>query len=457
LKQLVAYVGREPFRDGLRAYFAKHAWGNTTLQDLLHELEQTSGRDLGTWSKLWLETAGVNTLRPVIEADDRGLVSAARIQQSYAPDFATLRPHRLAVALYGVEGGSLVRTDRIELDVDGESTELPQLVGRPVPDLVLVNDDDLAYAKIRLDDRSLATALTHPRGFTDSLPRALVLGAAWDMTRDAEMSGRDFVRLVLASLPGETDSTLLRTVLGQLSTTLHLYVAPEHRAQATAEAVRALRALAEQAAPGSDAQFQLLGAYALQQQGGEDAAYVRSLLEGTASLAGLTIDTELRWRLLTSLATTGDATEEEIRAELARDNTATGRERAEQALASLPTPEAKATAWRRGVEERTLQNSVLESVAAGFTHVNDTALLEPYVERYLAMLDGLDGSISPAIVEILVTGFYPMRLADARLHDATQAWLDANPDAPAALRRLVVENRDPVARALKAQARDADA
>jgi aminopeptidase N len=77
LKQLVAYVGREPFRDGLRAYFAKHAWGNTTLDDLLVELEATSGRDLRAWSRLWLETAGVNTLRPVLEVDDRGLITSA--------------------------------------------------------------------------------------------------------------------------------------------------------------------------------------------------------------------------------------------------------------------------------------------------------------------------------------------------------------------------------------------
>ncbi|MBW8731416.1 MAG: aminopeptidase N, partial [Terrabacter sp.] len=175
LKQLVAYVGREPFTAGLRAYFAKHAWRNTTLADLLSELEQTSGRDLGTWSKLWLETAGVNTLRPQVETDDQGLISSVRIVQTSAEDFPTLRPHRLAVGLYDIEGDDLVRTDRIELDVDGEVTDVPQLVGRPAPALLLVNDDDLAYAKIRLDERSLGTALARPRGFRDSLPRALVL------------------------------------------------------------------------------------------------------------------------------------------------------------------------------------------------------------------------------------------------------------------------------------------
>lgn len=457
LKQLVAYVGREPFTAGLRAYFAKHAWGNTTLADLLHELEQTSGRDLGTWSKLWLETAGVNTLRPEIETDDQGLISSAAIAQTHAPDYPTLRPHRLAVGLYSVEGDALVRTDRLELDVDGESTGLPELIGRPAPDLLLVNDDDLAYAKIRLDPRSLATALAHPRGFTDSLPRALVLGAAWDMTRDAEMGARDFVSLVLASLPGESDSTLLRTLLGQLSTTLRLYVAPEHRKPTLAAAAAALRELALSAAPGSDAQLQLVGAYAAHQGGGDDAAYLRGLVDGTQVLDGLAVDTDMRWALLTSLAACGEATTDDIDAELQRDNTATGRERAEQARAALPTAEAKATAWHRGVEEDGLPNSVLEAVAAGFGNVHDTRLLEPYVEKYVAMLDTVETKTSHAIVEILVRGFYPMALADARLHEATEAWLTGHQDAPAALRRLVVENRDPIARALRAQQRDADA
>jgi aminopeptidase N len=455
-------VGRDAFRDGLRAYFAKHAWGNTTLDDLLSELEHTSGRDLGTWSKLWLETAGVNTLRPVVETDDGGLVSSVVIEQTSADDYPTLRPHRLAVGAYSVttsEDGTaaLERTDRIELDVDGPSTPVPELVGRPVPDLLLVNDDDLAYAKIRLDEHSLATALTHPRGFRHSLPRALVLGAAWDMTRDAEMAGSDFVDLVLASLPGEDNSSLLRTVLAQLRTTIEMYVAPGHRDEVRATASARLRSLAEAAQPASDAQLQLVTTYAAVQPGGDHATWVRELLDGTVVLDGLAVDTDMRWTLLTSLAATGGATEAEIDAEHERDRTATGRERAEQARASLPTAQAKAAAWRRAVEQDGLPNTVLEAMGAGFGRVHDPQLLAPYVERYHAMLDQVGGRSSHAIIEILVSGFYPMALASRELHDATQAWLDSHPDAPAALRRLVAENRDPVARALRAQARDADA
>ncbi len=461
LKQLVAYVGREPFVAGLRAYFAKNAWGNTTLQDLLGELEATSGRDLGTWSKLWLETAGVNTLRPLVEVDDRGLISSATIEQTGAEGYPTLRPHRLAVGLYSVQeqsdGPVLARTDSFEIDVDGASTDVPELVGRAAPDLLLVNDEDLAYAKIRLDPRSLATALAHPRGFQDSLPRALVLGAAWDMTRDAEMSARDFIDLVLASLPGETNSTMLRTVLGQLQSAARLYVAPGHRDATLSTVTAGLRALTESAEPGSDAQLQLLTSYAALQSGGDDATWLRGLLEGTQALEGLAVDTEMRWSLLTAMAATGAATEAEIDAEQERDNTATGRERAARARAAMPTEQAKAAAWQAGVEDTSLPNSVVEATGLGFTQALDTELLRPYVEKYHAALLDIWESRTHAIAESILVTYYPNVLADEHLLGATQGWLDAHPDAPAGLLRLVAENRDGVVRALRAQSRDADA
>ncbi len=456
LKQLVAYVGREPFVAGLRAYFRKHAWANTTLPDLLDELSEASGRDLTGWSKLWLETAGVNTLRPLVAVDDHGLVSSAAVEQTFPADHPTLRPHRLGIGLYDVVGDVLERVDYLEVDVDGERTELPELVGRPQPDLLLLNEGDLAYAKIRLDPRSLATALAHPRGFGDSLPRSLVLGAAWDMTRDAEMRARDFVDLALASLPGESDSTLLRTVLGQIQTAVQSYVEPDHREELRERAVATLRDLARAAAPGSDAQLQLVTTYAALLRPGDDVTWVRDLLEGTESLDGLAVDTEMRWTLLTALAATGDAPESEIDAEHAHDRTATGRERAARALAAIPRPELKAAAWREAIEKDGLPNSVVEATGLGFGRPSDLALLEPYIERYHAMLTDVWASRTHAIAEAIVMWFYPRALADQRLLDATQAWLDTHADAPAALGRLVAENRDGVARALRAQRRDTE-
>jgi len=455
LKQLVAHVGREPFTAGLRQYFAKHAWQNTTLADLLGHLEQASGRDLRRWSQLWLETAGVNTLRPELTVDGQGIITSAAITQSAVEAFPTLRPHTLAIGSYDVEGDQLVRVDRIELDIDGERTEVPQLVGRQRPDLLLVNDDDLAYAKIRLDDPSMATLLAHARGFSSSLPQALVLGAAWDMTRDGEMSARDFCDLVLKAVPGESDSTLLRVLLSQLQGAARLYVAPAKREEALASITSHLRELAGSALPGSDAQLQLVSTFAGFAHGATDVSWVRDLLEGRAVLDGLAVDTEMRWTLLTALAAAGAADESSIELERRRDNTATGRERAARAMATRPTTEAKARAWDEVIETEGLPNQTVDAIAQGFTHVHEPALLTAYIEKYHSMLTTVWASRTHAIAVSVVQGFYPVALASRELAEASQRWLDANPAANPALRRVVSENRDGVTRALAAQQRDA--
>ncbi|NUO35106.1 MAG: aminopeptidase N [Dermatophilaceae bacterium] len=458
LKQLVAYVGREPFVAALREYFKKHAWSNTTLSDLLGELEKASGRELTEWSKLWLETAGVNTLRPVFEVDADGRYSSFAITQTATEEYPTLRPHRIGIGRYAVRRGAagdvLERVGYDEVDVAGERTDIAELVGQEQPDLLLLNDDDLAYGKIRLDERSLATALSLPRGFHDSLPRSLVLGATWDMTRDGEMPARDFVRFVLESLPGETDSTLLRVLIGQASTAARLYTAPEHRAEVSALLSSSLRSLADSAEPGSDAQFQLVEAWAGSTSDRADEARLRALLSGEEALPDLTVDTELRWTFTKALAAIGAADEAEIQAELDRDPTATGKERAAEALAARPTAEAKADAWARAVERNDLSNQMVEAIGAGFRRSTELSLLEPYVERYHAMLVDAWAERSVAIGERVVGGFYPFALASEQLKAASDAWLADHPDAAAGLVRTVAENRDTIARALAAQERD---
>ncbi|AKT51516.1 aminopeptidase N [Arsenicicoccus sp. oral taxon 190] len=454
LKQLVAYVGRDAFRDGLRAYFVKHAWGNTEIGDLMRELEATSGRDLGRWQELWLEQAGVTTLSPELEVTD-GVIRSAAIVQTAPSGSPVLRPHRLAVGCYALQGDSLHRTDRYEVDVDGARTELPMLVGRPAPDVLLVNDDDLAYAKLRLDPASLACVVAQPRAFTDSLPRSLALAAAWDMTRDAEMRASDYVALALRAVDGEEDATLLRVLLAQLATALGAYVAPEHRDTLRDQVAAELRRLAEASAPGSDAQLQLVSALLAVSTRETDLDLAQGLLEGSLALDGLAVDADMRWTLLVALAAGGRADAATIESEKTRDNTASGHERAAVALAARPTAAAKAEAWRRGVEDASESNTIVGSTAAGFGRVHDLALLEPYVDRYFAMLLGMWERHSFALGEVVARSFYPMPLADARLLAGTEAWLEAHGDAPAGLVRVVQEHRDTVARALRVQARDA--
>jgi len=455
LKQLAAWVGVEAFFAGVSAYFQKHAWGNTELPDLLTELETTSGRDLSGWSKKWLETAGVNTLTPAVDESVDGTISKFSIIQTAPADYPTIRPHRLGIGFYDLQGDALVRVHHIELDVDGDRTDVAELVGHRRPDLILLNDDDLAYAKIRLDDRSLATAVAHLSKISDPLARSLVWGAAWDQTRDAEASASEYVQLVLGNIASETESTTVRTTLAQLQLTANAYVDPAKRDATRVAVADGLWELAQGAAAGSDSQLQFVTAFASAAATPEHFARVRSLRDGELVLDGLEIDADLSWALLVSLAAGGLVTTADIDAALAADNTAKGGEFAAQAKAALPNAEAKQAAWDALVGSDDLPNTVVRSAAAGFTHPAGRDLLAPFVSTYFDMLLPVWESRSYQIANYLIVGLYPAPLADVALRDATRAWLVENREAPAALRRLVAENLAGVERALSVQEADA--
>jgi aminopeptidase N len=461
LKQLVAWVGQDDFLAGVAQYFKKHAHGNTELKDLLVELEATSGRDLTDWAEKWLETAGVNTLRPELEVDADGTITSFAVLQSAVADYPTIRPHRLAIGLYNLRDAgdgtqTLVRESRLELDVDGERTEVADLVGVKRPDLVLINDDDLAYAKIRLDEESLAVAIEHLSAIESPLARSLVWGAAWDATRDAETSASDYVRLVLGNIASETESTTIRTTLNQLVLAATAYVAPEKQTETAQAAASALWELAQQAEAGSDAQFQFVKFFAALASTDEQLATIAALRDGSAALDGLTIDTDLAWELLIALVAGGAAGTAEIDAALEADNTANGGQFAAQARASIPTLEGKQAAWDSVFGSDSLPNTIVRYTGIGFQRAKDKDVLAKFIEPYFASLQQIWTSRTYKIAEYLVSGMYPAPLANEELRDATKAWLDANAE-PAALRRLVVENLAGIERALAAQKRDASA
>ncbi len=459
LKQLVAYVGQDAFFQGVRAYFKRHAWGNTRLADLLGALEEASGRDLRTWSKAWLETAGINVLRPeVTVAEDGTITSFAVLQEAPALPAgargeAVLRPHRIAVGLYELTDGKLVRTDRIELDVDGGRTEVPQLAGRPRPAVLLLNDDDLSYAKVRLDADSLAVVTEHLGDFTDSLPRALCWASAWDMTRDGELATRDYLSLALSGLPRESDIGVVQSVQRQVKLALELYADPAWRESGlqrwAAAAEDALRA----APAGSDHQLAWARTLAGAARTDGQLALLAGLLDGSVGIDGLAVDTELRWTLLARLVATGRADEAAIDAELARDNTSSGQEHAATCRAARPTAAAKAEAWASVVDSDTLTNYVQEAVIAGFQQADQRDLLAAYAEKYFASVKQVWETRSHEISQQIIGGLYPSYAVSQATLDATDAWLAAADPAPA-LRRQVVEARAGVERALKAQAAD---
>ena len=343
---------------------------------------------------------------------------------------------------------------REELDVDGERTEVPELAGLKRPDLILLNDDDLAYAKVRLDEQSLATATAHLKDFRESLPRTLVWGSAWDAARDGESPARGYVDLILANIASESDSSVILVQLRQLATTLTFYVAEEHREATTVAAVDRLWELATDVPGGSDAQLQFIKSFALLARSGQQLDRIAGLLDGSATLAGLTVDQDLRWELVASLVAGGRLGQADIDAELQRDNTSSGQNAAALAKAAIPTPEAKAEAWESIVVKGELSNAIQASAVAGFTRVLDTALLEPFVEKYFEAVPGIVAERTNALAQQIVVGLYPAQLTSQATVDRTDAFLASLPEESAALRRMMLENRDGVARALRARAAD---
>jgi len=454
LKQLVAWVGQDAFFAGVRAYFSRHSYANTVLADLLAELEQASGRELSSWSAEWLETAGCNTLRACFETGPNGAFTAFSILQEAPTDWPTLRSHRVAVGLYDLVEGQLVRTGRKELDVVGAKTEVPGLVGRAQPDLVLVNDDDLTFAKIRLDERSLATLVAHVGDLAESLPRTLCWAAAWDMTRDAELPARDYVALVQAGIGGETNIGVVQSLLRQAQSAITLFADPGWAPVGRASLATTAYDAAQVAEPASDLQLAWVRAMGGLATTDAQLDLVAGLLDGSRTIAGLSVDTELRWHLLHRLVVVGRAGDAEIAAETERDPTSAGERHAAAARAARPTREAKAEAWRLAIEDASLPNAMQAAVIGGFAPADQIDLLQEWVEPYFTAIGRVWAERTAEMAQSVVIGLYPTLLVSPAVVERTDTYL-AGADVPPALARLLGEARDGVLRALRARARDA--
>jgi aminopeptidase N len=462
LKQLVAYVGLEPFLAGLRAYFEAHKWGNATFDDLLGALETASGRDLSGWGTQWLKTTGLNMLRPSFDLDDAGAFTRFEVVQGGArPGAGELRTHRIAVGVYDDDGsGKLVRTHRVEVDVEGERTAVPELVGVSRGQLVLVNDDDLTYCALRLDAGSLTTLIDRIGDIAEPLPRTLCWSSAWEMTREAELKARDFTAVVAGGFGAETEIGVVQRLLLQIQTAIMSYADEQWATErGWPLLVDALLSRLDTAPAGSDTQLALVNALTSSVLPAAILDRMRRWLAGDDVPDGLTVDTDLRWRLLHALVAHGAVDgpgqvgidpEQVIAAEQERDPTSTGQRQAERARALVPTAEAKERAWQRAVHDDDLPNAVNEAIISGFSHPAQRALLTSYVERYFADVADVWERRTSERAQPVVVGLFPSWAVDKATVDAADAWL-ADASHPPALRRLVSEGRAGIVRALAAR------
>ena len=463
LKQLVAYVGFDAFVAGSRQYFRDHQYGNTTLAELLSALSAASGRDLAVWARQWLQTSGISTLSVELEASGDVLERVTLLQD--APDPASgrqeLRPHRLRIGLYNFDtDGMLVRTGSVETDLSGAAEVVPELAGAARPALLLVNDEDLSYAKVRLDPRSEATVRASLDRISDPMARALCWTALWNSARDGVTPASRYVEAVRRFAPAETGIGVLLNVLGNASTALEHYVPADERDAVREGFVNAAAEELHAAAPGSDQQLAWARTLAtLSRTDASQLALLRGMLDGTAAVPGLAVDAELRWSLWHALAAHGMANEADLDAELARDTTASGRAGHATALAARPDAAVKAAAWDAAVRGTELSNQLLSATIAGF-NTGAAELLDPFVEPYFSCLETVWAERSIEIASRIVRGLYPASRDLARADGSpeehpvivrTDAWLAAHPDAPRALRRIIIEQRSHLHRALTAQ------
>ena len=435
LRQLMATIGEDAFFAGVRSYLDRHAFANTSFADLLAELETASGRPLGEWADAWLRTSGVSVLR----------TEYAGARPQVRQESPVLREHRTGVAAYEVAGERLRLRERQQVTVAGEVTALA--VG-PRPDLLLLNDDDATFAKLRFDDRSLATVLTRVRGLEDPLARAVVWGALWDATRDAELPAADFVAAVLGGVDGEPDPEVAETLLLQARTAAVLYTAEggplrERLADASWRA-------ASDAEPGGDLQLARLRA-AVSASTASHVDRLAGLLAGDGVPPGITVDTDLRWLVVGQLAALGALTDAQIDAELARDRTAAGQRHALTARAARPDADAKARAFDAATTDASLSNHEAAALAGGFWRPDQDGVARPYVERYFAALPGVWETRGPQVAQSLSRLLYPSTVVDVAVLERTDAFLAAG-DLPAGLRRVVAEQRSDLERAVRARA-----
>ena len=462
LKQLVAYVGRDAFIAGSREYFKAHAYSNTSLQDLLAPLGTASGRDLGTWAGHWLQTSGMSTLTPELTVANGRITSLLIRQESVDPITCqpSLRPHRLAVGLFNYDGGALVRSQSLPLDVVGEVTAVDAAAGLPAPDLVLLNDQDLTYAKVRLGATSLATALAGVGTVSDTLARSLVWSALWNACRDALLPATAYLQAVIEQAARERDISLLQTLVDNALYALGRYTPPQHRAEEAALLSAGVERHLANTAPGSDEQ--LVWARALTVLGrGSDTLVprLRGLLDGVDVPEGLLVDRNLRWLLWQALSARGAVDTAELDSELAAETTAEYRAARRTALAAFPDAGRRQEFWDSAIGGKALSNELLSATIEGLTMASVEAL-EPFVEPYFAAIAGVWREQSLEIAGRIVRGLFPARQDLARgsspmAHPVvvrTDAWLAENAEAANGLHRMVSEQRDHLVRSLRAQA-----
>ncbi|MGW1231947.1 aminopeptidase N [Streptomyces californicus] len=451
LRQLVAWLGEKDFLAGINAHFARHKFANATLADFIDNLASATDRDVHAWAEQWLRTTGVDTLTAEVTTPETPATDGTGQSWTLTVTRDGTRPHRIAVGAYdhalGTQAGPghLALRDRFEIDVPGDGTPTVRPGTRPA--VLVLNDGDLTYAKIRPDADSWDTVLAGLSGIPDALTRAVLWNTARDMVRDGDLDPATYLATARTHLPYESDLALVQGVLtfaaGQIA---DRYATPQDRPAALATLADLCRDLIRRTEDGSRPGLRLIAVRHFIDAATQPDTLRNWLDEGTVH-GGPELDPELRWRILTRLAALGATDETAIAAALEADPSATGREGAARCRAALPTPEAKAAAWDALFNDDTLSNYLFAATAQGFWQPGQEELLAAYVPRFYPDAIALAARRGPAIAEAAGRYAFPAHAIDAEsLATGTRALED--PALIPALRRKLVDQLDDLRRAL---------
>ncbi|WND38120.1 aminopeptidase N [Streptomyces sp. BB1-1-1] len=444
LRQLVTWLGEKDFLAGINIHFERHKFANATLADFIDSLAAATDRDVHAWADAWLRTTGVDTLAPRVTGDNGS--------RALTVDRTGTRPHRIAVGLYDqdlTDEGRLTLRERLDLDV-------PRAEPRPIgkrPALVVLNDGDLSYAKIRFDTESFEALRTGLSGLPDPLTRAVVWNALRDAVRDGELPARAYLDIARTHLPYETDLALVDGVLAFASAqAADRYVTPEQRPAALATLTDLCRDLIRRTEDGDHPGLRLIAVRHRIATAAHPDTIAAWLADGTVP-GGPELDPELRWRILTRLSVLGATDERAITAELERDPSATGQEGAARCRAALPDPEAKSRAWQAMFATDDLSNYLFTATAQGFWQPEQADLVRDYVPRYYAEAVAVAARRGPAIADAAGRWAFPVHAVDAdNLRLGQDCLTDADPIP--ALRRKLADQLDDLARALRVREAD---
>lgn len=474
LQALVNYVGREQFFEGIKNYLNAHSYKNAEFSDLISELQKVTDKDLQTWSHLWLQTAGINTLTPIIESDASSTITNFSIKQEAVSEHPYLRPHSIKIGFYdfvnadesynpsdknitatgklSLRGLILSKVDEISVDIEGDLTNIDAAVGKNMPALILINDEGKTFAKTRFDKVSKETALSSIHKVKDPLARAMVYDVIWNETRDGLINPADYIVCAFKLAAVEDQSITLRGLLNHLKIIGYTYVPKNIRSQEIMSIGTKLWELARESAPGSDAQLQLFNSFCEFASTDEHVTILNNVLAGTIKLPGLNLDTLLEWNIRIALARLKTLDKASINTAYENNQTHAAWIGYQKALASIESVDNKQKVFDEIINpHNNLTNDGIEALVLGWSTVSNSNIIEDIAPKYFESINKVWDEREFAIAETIIRFLYPSRLASFELKQMAEKWLENNQDKPEALKRIIKENLDETIRALNVQ------